>query len=190
MEVVAHYSPGLTCGRCGFDKYPALTIDHAAGGGARQRDALSASANRYTSFQFYLWLRRSGYPSGYDVLCQNCQRIKVVERREWGFHAKDPDDLTDHYRRYRDYYARFNSEFFRKVRDEAIHHYSPEGRCTGCGFDDFRALQIHHELGGGRKHVRAEGTNNLAWILRRDGYPSGFTVLCANCNWLKRMGNN
>lgn len=62
--------------------------------------------------------------------------------------------------------------------------------CVKCGFDDYRALQIDHINGNGAKHRRELGTNYLYTWLRKNGYPEGFQVLCANCNWIKRDENH
>ena len=61
-------------------------------------------------------------------------------------------------------------------------------RCASCGFSDERALQIDHVAGGGSQMTRLlkmRGTGFYTW-LRRNDYPPGFQVLCANCNWIKR----
>lgn len=60
------------------------------------------------------------------------------------------------------------------------------GRCP-CGYSDRRALQVDHINGGGVKHVRA-----VSWSIRykqilKDS--TGFQLLCANCNWVKRAEN-
>jgi hypothetical protein len=60
------------------------------------------------------------------------------------------------------------------------------GKCAHCGFSDMRALQIDHVNGGGhqeRKHVNQET------ICKRilQGKTEGYQVLCANCNWIKRI---
>jgi len=78
-EVLRHYSPNLTCARCGFSDLRALTIDHCNGGGNRQREQL-----KRRGVSFYMWLRRNKYPSGYQILCMNCQFIKKSEGNEYG----------------------------------------------------------------------------------------------------------
>ena len=75
LEILSHYSNGtLKCASCGFDDIRALSIDHINGGGAPHR--------RMTGNDIYGWLKRNGFPEGYQVLCMNCQLIKRQVNRE------------------------------------------------------------------------------------------------------------
>ena len=69
-EVIAHY--GGRCACCGTTEN--LTIDHPEGNGAEHRRAIFG--NQGGGYRFYLWLRRSGFPSGYQVLCLPCNQSK------------------------------------------------------------------------------------------------------------------
>lgn len=60
-------------------------------------------------------------------------------------------------------------------------------KCLKCGFDDARALQIDHINGGGNKHVRSVFILTRYRAILKD--PTGFQLLCANCNWIKRYEN-
>lgn len=78
-EVLAHYGNGkCACVRCGESRLACLSIDHIGSGGTahRKREHISAGNN------FYHWLRRQGFPKGYQVLCMNCQYVKRVENNE------------------------------------------------------------------------------------------------------------
>lgn len=63
-------------------------------------------------------------------------------------------------------------------------------RCANCGFSDVRALQIDHINGGGNLERRKLGGRHRA-IFRKivNGFVDGYQVLCANCNWIKRLEN-
>ena len=75
LNILSHYSNGIIkCAHCGFDDIRALSIDHIDGGGAPHR--------RMTGNDIYGWLKRNGYPDGYQVLCMNCQLIKRQVNRE------------------------------------------------------------------------------------------------------------
>lgn len=63
-EVFEHY--GKTCVCCGESEFLFLTIDHVNGGGTKHRKEVGQGT------KFYRWLRREGYPDGYQVLCMNC----------------------------------------------------------------------------------------------------------------------
>ena len=69
----------------------------------------------------------------------------------------------------------------RKYRKLALDHYG--GKCACCGESRFEFLSIDHINGGGTKHREeiGRGTAMYQW-LRRSGWPSGFRVLCHNCN--------
>ena len=73
QEVLTHYSNGrLICVKCGFNDIRALSIDHIDGGGNQFRQITRMTS----SYTFYGWLKRNGYPIGYQTLCMNCQVIK------------------------------------------------------------------------------------------------------------------
>ena len=57
---------GGKCECCGEKKLEFLTIDHINGGGTKHRKKVGGGG------AFYYWLRRNNYPSGYRVLCSNC----------------------------------------------------------------------------------------------------------------------
>ncbi len=65
------------------------------------------------------------------------------------------------------------------------------GKCVRCGFTDYRALQLDHIHRAKEKrngHFRA-GQGLYASILRGEQDTSEFQLLCANCNWIKRVEN-
>jgi cytochrome c553 len=57
-----------TCKCCGESIVAFLTIDHKDGGGNAHRRSLNGLGGR----NFYVWLRKQGWPKGYQVLCFNC----------------------------------------------------------------------------------------------------------------------
>jgi hypothetical protein len=60
-EVFAAY--GNVCSCCGESKPEFLSIDHIDGGGTAHRKRIS---------NIYTWLRANKFPSGYRILCFNC----------------------------------------------------------------------------------------------------------------------
>jgi hypothetical protein len=78
-EVITHYGNGeCSCVRCGFSDIRALTIDHINGNGKEHR-----SNNKYVNGNHvYEWLKKNGFPEGYQTLCMNCQYIKRSENHE------------------------------------------------------------------------------------------------------------
>ncbi len=74
MEVFTHYSGGTPrCACCSESHLVFLTIDHVNNDGAEHRRSGVASGS-----STYYWLRRNGYPTGFQVLCWNCQHAKAV----------------------------------------------------------------------------------------------------------------
>lgn len=71
-EILARY--GEQCACCGETNSLFLTIDHINGGGRKQKRELGLDAGS----QFYSYLRRKGYPDGYQILCWNCNCGKRI----------------------------------------------------------------------------------------------------------------
>ena len=64
------------------------------------------------------------------------------------------------------------------------------GECVRCGFDDVRALQIDHVNGGGNKEVKKVTKHYYKYVLEKIVAGSvDYQLLCANCNWIKRVEN-
>lgn len=61
-EVLRAY--GEKCACCGERNHIFLTIDHIRNDGAKHRKTITTS--------FYLWLKQSGWPPGFQTLCYNC----------------------------------------------------------------------------------------------------------------------
>jgi hypothetical protein len=57
---------GYRCACCGMREALFLTIDHINNDGGRHRRRVGPTT------RFLLWLRRKGYPPGFQVLCSNC----------------------------------------------------------------------------------------------------------------------
>ncbi len=66
-RVLAKYGSGCAC--CGEARLAFLTIDHIDGGGNKHRKELTGSGS---GEHLYRWLRDNNYPSGFQVLCWNC----------------------------------------------------------------------------------------------------------------------
>ncbi len=60
---------GHECSCCGQEGDAFLAIDHIHGGGSQHRKTISAG-------NFYCWLKREGFPSGFQTLCHNCNWAK------------------------------------------------------------------------------------------------------------------
>lgn len=70
-DCITAYSNGTnTCKCCGENELKFLTLDHIEGGGNKDRKI------RGSGLGFYSLLRKTGYPSGLQVLCFNCNCAK------------------------------------------------------------------------------------------------------------------
>lgn len=67
VKVLTYYSGGTPkCACCGIAHLEFLSVDHIHGGGAKQRRTIKT--------RWWEWLRKAGYPSGFRVLCHNCNQ--------------------------------------------------------------------------------------------------------------------
>lgn len=71
--VFAHY--GTSCACC--ETTERLTIDHVNGDGKEHRQELGLKGG----YPFYRWLKRAGFPPGYQTLCLPCNRSKGTGER-------------------------------------------------------------------------------------------------------------
>ena len=64
---------GYKCNCCGETEPMFLSIDHVDNNGANER-----KSGKYcgSGTGFYQWLRKNNFPSGYQVLCMNCNTGK------------------------------------------------------------------------------------------------------------------
>lgn len=81
---------------------------------------------------------------------------------------------------------------YHKIRLEILTHYSEDPpKCACCGETGLPFLTLDHIEGDGAKQRRAvkeaRGNGFFYW-LKKNAFPSGIQVLCANCNFAKRVG--
>lgn len=83
--------------------------------------------------------------------------------------------------------ARISAKVARELAIQAL------GRlCVSCGFSDVRALQIDHINGGGCKEKKVIRNNTNYHLMVTESVIKGegkYQLLCANCNWIKRVEN-
>lgn len=74
------------CEKCPEHENPhiqLLTVNHVGGGGTRHRVSIGGhripgGGITFGGYHTYAWLRKHGFPPGYNILCWNCQ---------WGVHT-------------------------------------------------------------------------------------------------------
>lgn len=80
LRVIRHYSNGkMECACCKESIFEFLSIDHINNNGALEREKTGSGTG------FYVYLIKHKYPSGYQVLCFNCNMAK-------GFYGECPHE--------------------------------------------------------------------------------------------------
>lgn len=169
-EILAHYSKSAIprCLTCGEENLVLLTIDHINGNGALERRKLGKKGG----IDFYIWLKKNKFPSGYQVLCYNCN---------WAKRYPKIDTMR--------------SRYSRKIKIDIMEHYSNKNgaiECSFCGEDKLELLTIDHINGGGhndQQNLGLKGTEYYRYIIKQN-YPSGLRILCMNCNVLASRNIN
>ncbi len=161
LEAILAYSPTASCSICGTTYLNFLAIDHIDGGGTEHRRTQKIKNISY-------WLKKNGFPPGFRVLCHNCN-FKYGRREQ-------PKKSI------------YSDEYCEKLRLDRVAFkisvLQAYGNCCACcGTDDTDVLSIDHVDGGGTKHRRKIGFGNAIYKwLRKNKFPSGYRVLCLNCN--------
>ena len=71
-RVLDYYSNGkLCCALCDEARLPCLSIDHIEGNGNAHRRSIGVKSGS----SFYSWIEKNGFPTGFRVLCANCQSM-------------------------------------------------------------------------------------------------------------------
>jgi len=117
------------------------------------------------------------------------------------YRAKHLDEINEHQRKYRAENKGKRSKYLKIYRLEHKDTRRADarleiivmlgGKCTRCGFDDVRALQVDHVNGNGNKQRKRLG-NSIYMIMLEDikNGSQEYQILCANCNWIKRYEKN
>lgn len=90
----------------------------------------------------------------------------------------------------RAYWTQVRKAKVASLKFEVFSHYCggiPRCQCPGCDVVDMCFLQLDHIVSKGRDE--AMRFKRLYQRLKDTRYPSGFQVLCANCNWAKRTNS-
>lgn len=167
-EVLSHYSKQTVgCAFCGEEEMEFLTIDHIE----NRKEAKHPS--HYSGDHLYFWLKRNNFPTGYQVLCFNCNSAKEFMKKVNSL-SLTPKNISERNRR-------------KKLKIEVFLHYSwLVPKCACCGTYQINFLTMDHIHG---RKVNDNASNlksrDLYAYLKKSGYPAGYQVLCWNCNFSK-----
>ena len=106
------------------------------------------------------------------------------------YHLKHPNYRRDYYLKNKEKFIINYKNFCYRVRENL---FNTLGRvCSKCGFVDKRVLQFDHKNGGGREEIRRSYHLKMLTDYMRDYELANqkLQVLCANCNWIKRVESN
>lgn len=126
------------------------------------------------------YIRKSGIP---NRICKECFKAATNAR----YHGPKNAELKEQFRKW-------GVDYRQRNRDAAFKAYGGYV-CACCGETEQKFLTLDHVNNDGaefRRMIRgnrqAAGATTYAW-LARNGFPSGYQVLCMNCNHGKRMNN-
>lgn len=161
--VFEHY--GQFCSLCGEKQVGFLCVDHIEG---RQKWGHDRTM---TGTKMYRWLKNNNFPSGFRILCFNCN-MKLA------YHFGNNEFIND--------MQRYSQKYRKHLREKVIAHYSKRSSCCACcGISDIDVLGIDHINGGGNQHRKQIGKDATYLWLVKNNFPEGFQVLCHNCNMSK-----
>jgi predicted nucleic acid-binding Zn ribbon protein len=133
---------------------------------------------------------KCGEPAPFSMItCAACtERLRgYVEAREdaglcVGCGLPNPDD-TQTCKECMKNIASKQKQRNQEIKDEVFNAYGGY-RCACCGEDEKEFLQLDHMNNDGAEHRRKVGAGiGVYKDLKARGFPPGFQVLCANCNW-------
>lgn len=79
LIVFLHYSDGdLKCACCGERRFDFLSLDHVDGKGSEHRREIAKSHNGTGTRPYFAWFIQNNYPSGYRILCFNCNLARFL----------------------------------------------------------------------------------------------------------------
>lgn len=131
---------------------------------------------------------------------------EVLYLREWGkteaglaYRKRNAEYAKEWRKKNKDRFHANQKRAYDKMRLDCLTHYAKgEPKCSCCGETEILFLHIDHIEGNGAEHRRKlekelgyyPGGNNLPYWLKKNNYPDGFQILCANCNLGKRIAKD
>ena len=111
--------------------------------------------------------------------CTNCEEIKQANTKNFAAQRSSRDGLSSWCKIC---IAVYKSKYARKLKQDVITVYGTI--CACCNETGIEFLMVHHTRNNGaeeRRHLGKSGSAFYTW-LKKNNYPKGYEVLCANCN--------
>jgi len=126
------------------------------------------------------------FSNKYNKLCRDCTRE---------YHRTYRKERSQREPEFKEYIDRQRRFYMRKrlivTKEKLLSEFG--GRCKKCDIADYRVLQLDHINGGGgksRKNGEFKSTRQFfKEVLSDPGKFQKYQILCANCNWIKRIEN-
>jgi len=119
----------------------------------------------------------------YDAYCKPCS----LKRRKVWYQKGGREKVLANANKWRKENHELAKEKHRKwnwdSKMKAVNHYG--GKCVCCGEDEPKFLAIDHVENNGGEHRKTLGNQTIYKWLRDNNYPTGFQILCHNCNMAK-----
>jgi hypothetical protein len=78
-------------------------------------------------------------------------------------------------------YKENSKRYCNKIRKTVIEHYG--NKCECCGEDTYQFLTVDHiNNNGNKERKKFNGSRNILINIIRNNFPSGYRILCFNCN--------
>ena len=123
-----------------------------------------------------------------DIVKEKVKEKKRHKRRYKKHKVMYQDRELKRYYEHRKERTKTVRSHYKKLRMLILNKFG--NKCVKCGFSDPRALQVDHIHGGGCKDQKSR-SNYLGFLKEvLEDTKGRFQVLCANCNWIKRMENH
>lgn len=176
MSLARHDYQCPNCGHVARDQDVEISVG-ATAGAPECPNCLTAEGhvkmvhdNRRESHRLYMKAWSAAHP-------ERC-RLYQTRRNEKRRHLRqtDPQWRVQENKRQR--------ELRLRLRDECLAAYGGP-ICVCCGETEIEFLNLDHKAGGGNDHRRLLGYPGIYSWLRKRGFPTGYQVLCYNCNLAK-----
>lgn len=102
-------------------------------------------------------------------------------RKKW--HEEHSEEEKARSKKYREEYRK---KIFLLLGNKCANHQ----KNYGCDCADIRVLQIDHINGGGKKELKLFVGHLKKYYENILQHPENYQILCANCNWIKKVENN
>ncbi len=160
------HNKGCRCARCSEDTRRKI--------GSANRGRISPLKGKKGHLSWSKGLKLSDW-----TVCRRCKRDDVEFYKNQRICKPCQKELRNQpHRKAHD--AKTAKEKQRRLKQQVLDNYG--GVCQCCGEFRFEFLTIDHPHGGGNRHRKEIGTHFYRW-LKKNNYPSGFRILCMNCNF-------